>query len=107
MAAVTVNSSNNSGSMKGNGGNHNPGGLGGNLGVVFIPPWTQRQRIGPKSDAGIIGIGVPFTTGIPSGEFVKSPLRSASVMVCPLVVEFFEVDVRSYDVKKNVLFLPL
>jgi len=55
----------------------------------------------------MIGVGTPLITGTPSGELVKSPPRSALVMVWPVVVEFFDVLVRSYDRKKKVLSLPL
>lgn len=40
-------------------------------------------------------MGTPLTIGIPSGELEKSPPQSASVIVCPEVVESFAVLVRS------------
>src|ERR1700677_3756023 len=67
----------------------------------------MRFPRGPKSEVGIVGVGTPLMTGMPSGELLKSPPRSASVMVCPDVVEFFEVLVRSKDRKKKVLVVRL
>src|ERR1035437_9408550 len=58
-------------------------------------------------DTGMTGVSTPSSVGIPSGEFVKSPLLSSSLIVCPVVVDAWDVDVRSNEAKKNVLFRPL
>jgi hypothetical protein len=43
----------------------------------------------------ITGVGTPLTTGIPSGEFVKSPPLSAGVIVWPVLTTVLLVEVRS------------